>query len=633
VHPVKHIWCAFLLLLFPLSIYSQTISPAILNNSSDTEVLLRNWLYREGDDPRWASAQIDDSGWRPFEKTWALPDDWKGTGWFRIHLQMDPMLQNRPLAFTYLSGGKFDLYLDGQPLVHSDQGMFQLNPSYIQIPRPDAVLAVRYTNPDPHRFIQKQMNPGFSVVIQGPEVYSSSRITFLQYVFLGGITLAIAALHLVLYFFYRNSKINLIFSLLAISVCLLMFTELQDYVTARSAIVWLKRLWEIGMVLLAVLVLRFLDEQAGYVRKHYPAILFAGFVLILWGWNRIQGGWYGPAGVNNYISLFTVIVLVEALRVLIFGAMRNRAQGMKMLAMGGLPVLITGVYQTLSNFGVVPEPKITGDVPLPYYSFQILIVSMSVYLSRTLAQTSAENLRKTEELDEARKLQLSMLPKTVPDLPGMEIAIHMTTATEVGGDYYDFYRDGDSLTIAVGDATGHGAKAGVMVTAAKSLFQTLALEPEIPKIFSAMTRSLKRMNFGNTYMAMTIARLNKGNLKIACAGMPPALIYRSATRKVETVALKGIWLGGVSFPHQQADLILETGDSVLLMSDGFPERFNPAGQILGYDRAKELFLECASFPPAETLSLLVKESEQWAQGRPPDDDITFVLLKILEFRF
>ena len=72
-----------------------------------------------------------------------------------------------------------------------------------------------------------------------------------------------------------------------------------------------------------------------------------------------------------------------------------------------------------------------------------------------------ENNRKTKELDEARNLQLSMLPKVLPQVPNLDIAVYMKTATEVGGDYYDFNVGTDgTLTVAIGDATGHGMKAG-----------------------------------------------------------------------------------------------------------------------------------------------------------------------------
>ena len=82
-----------------------------------------------------------------------------------------------------------------------------------------------------------------------------------------------------------------------------------------------------------------------------------------------------------------------------------------------------------------------------------------------------ENARKSNELEEARRLQLSLLPEKLPELPNLEIAVYMNTATEVGGDYYDFNISADgTLNIALGDATGHGMQAGTVVTLMKGLF-------------------------------------------------------------------------------------------------------------------------------------------------------------------
>src|SRR5262249_48274780 len=115
----------------------------------------------------------------------------------------------------------------------------------------------------------------------------------------------------------------------------------------------------------------------------------------------------------------------------------------------------------------------------------------------------SENQRRALELEEARQLQLSMLPRSAPKVAQMEIATYMKTATEVGGDYYDFHLSDDgTLTVAIGDATGHGLKAGTVVTATKSLFEALAHQPDITHIFRQASCSLKRMNLRSLFMAM-----------------------------------------------------------------------------------------------------------------------------------
>jgi serine phosphatase RsbU (regulator of sigma subunit) len=171
----------------------------------------------------------------------------------------------------------------------------------------------------------------------------------------------------------------------------------------------------------------------------------------------------------------------------------------------------------------------------------------------------------------------------------------METATEVGGDYYDFSTEEDgTLTLAVGDATGHGMKAGTMVTATKSLFNALGQEQSLLGIFDRSTRALKGMNMRQLYMALTLAKFKDGRLRFATAGMPPTLVYRAATGLVETIRLKGMPLGSfVDFPCKEEEITLAPGDTVLFMSDGFPELFNQQGEMLGYDRAVEIFTKVA----------------------------------------
>ena len=120
----------------------------------------------------------------------------------------------------------------------------------------------------------------------------------------------------------------------------------------------------------------------------------------------------------------------------------------------------------------------------------------------------AENQRQAKELEEARALQLSMLPKFVPQFPNLEIAAYMKPASEVGGDYYDFHiGDDGTLTIVIGDATGHGLKAGSVVTATKSLFNAFADDGNIPQIFKQSSKVLKAMNLRGLFMAMTMLKI------------------------------------------------------------------------------------------------------------------------------
>ena len=241
----------------------------------------------------------------------------------------------------------------------------------------------------------------------------------------------------------------------------------------------------------------------------------------------------------------------------------------------------------------------------------------------------AENERQTQELDAARDLQLSMLPQTLPEHPTVELAAFMETATEVGGDYYDFNLAEDgTLTLAIGDATGHGMKAGTMVTATKSLFANMADEEDLVQVLEKSTRALKRMGLPKLYMALALGRLRDHTLELAGAGMPPALVYQAATQQVEEISLKGVPLGGPAFSYRKTCVALSPGDTVMLMSDGFPELFNDSREMLGYDRAVSIFAEVAHQSPEEIIEHFKASASTWMNGRAQDDDVTFVVMKV-----
>ncbi len=241
----------------------------------------------------------------------------------------------------------------------------------------------------------------------------------------------------------------------------------------------------------------------------------------------------------------------------------------------------------------------------------------------------AENERKTQELEEARQLQLSMLPKELPKLPNLEIAVYMQTATEVGGDYYDFHVDEDgTLTAVIGDATGHGMKAGTIVTITKSLFNSLGSSKNILKTFSRISQVIKDMKFRQLSMCLSMLKINSNQLTLSSAAMPPALIYREKSRSVEEIEMKGMPLGAMKdFPYELHESQIENGDTILLLSDGLPELANSEQEMYGYDRIKNEFSIVGNKTPEEIISHFKSSASNWVNGNDPDDDVTFVIIK------
>jgi hypothetical protein len=243
--------------------------------------------------------------------------------------------------------------------------------------------------------------------------------------------------------------------------------------------------------------------------------------------------------------------------------------------------LLMPLYSKEGMLGVISLGPRLGDLPFSREDKQLLmsvsgptalaienarLVERMVEEARRRQEIEAENDQRAKELEEARQLQLSMLPKNAPQSPHLEIAAYMKTATEVGGDYYDFHQSDDGvLTVVVGDATGHGLKAGTVVTAMKSLFRTFAGEGDLSVVLNQSSRVLKEMNLRSLFMGLTMIKLDGPCLRIASAGMPPALIYRAGKGLVEEALIKAPPLGGVSgYRYREWEYALDHGDVLVL---------------------------------------------------------------------
>ncbi|UCH66100.1 MAG: SpoIIE family protein phosphatase, partial [Ignavibacterium sp.] len=240
-----------------------------------------------------------------------------------------------------------------------------------------------------------------------------------------------------------------------------------------------------------------------------------------------------------------------------------------------------------------------------------------------------ENERKTKELEEARQLQLSMLPKEVPELPNLDIAAFMRTATEVGGDYYDFIvQDEGILNVAFGDATGHGLQAGTMVTLMKGFFTSDATKLGLQEFMNHCTGMIKEIKLGRILMSFSLLRFDNSRLIITSAGMPPIYYYNKKTEDIEEIIIEGMPLGAMrKFSYKVVEKEVNSGDIILLLTDGLPEQMNNNEEMYDYPRVKEHFKQAVNFNPNQIIESFVKSGDEWMGETIQEDDISFVVIK------
>ena len=629
--------------------------------------LERGWRYHPGDDAAWADPALDDAAWEQLESPEMPADEppasgWPGIGWFRLRLDVAPDAVGIPISLGLFHLGASEVYLDGRLV--SRFGVVAATPDAERPYNPESiplaihfdapgehVVAVRYSNAistDRESAIgrwlaRRYYSTGISAQLREHERVVrdfGARMRFNGGFRIGGVCILVtlATLHLLLFAFYRGQRANLFYGLFCLGLSAVItvsyFRDLSNFgvvgrVVASSAV----------RLLLPCVMTSFLAFLHSAFSGGVPRYVPVGLAV----WLAAVAAYVLYPSFSAVMVVFPALVGLDGLRVMV-KALRTRKDGARIVGAG--VVLFSTVVARDVTQTFVGLPEIVHMIVEPA-SVLGLALTVSVYLARGFARTNRdleaqlaevrrlaaieiEHERKANELEEARQLQLSMLPAKLPDLPHLEIAAYMKAATEVGGDYYDFdLAEDGTLTVAVGDATGHGLKAGTMVAATKSLFKAFAREPEIPRIFSLSTRALKQMNLRYLYMGLLVMKVDGHRMRVATAGMPPLLLHRAATGEVEEFALTGMPLGCVaSFPYKEREIALEPGDTVVAMSDGFPERFNEQGEMPGYEAAREVLAASAGLGPHEVVERFVEAGEAWAAGAPQNDDVTFVVLKV-----
>jgi serine phosphatase RsbU (regulator of sigma subunit)/predicted ester cyclase len=247
-----------------------------------------------------------------------------------------------------------------------------------------------------------------------------------------------------------------------------------------------------------------------------------------------------------------------------------------------------------------------------------------------LEQEIRERERVEQELKVARSIQQASLPKVVPSLEGWKISPFYQPAREVGGDFYDFLQLFDGrLGIVVGDATGKGVPAALVMASARSMLRAVAQASDSPgdllsRVNDALVTDIPPNMFVTCFYAILDPK--SGSLTYANAGHDLPYLHRNDG--AEELRARGMPLGlmaGMGYEEKQT--ILQAGEAALLYSDGLVEAHDPKGEMFGFPRLGELVAEHA----AEEGSLgdfLLRElysfvGESWEQ----EDDITLLTLR------
>jgi len=390
----------------------------------------------------------------------------------------------------------------------------------------------------------------------------------------------------------------------------------------------------ISEITLRLLIVSWMREKT---KKVWLGVLVSS---LIWTFTAIAL-WDIPFGYFRSLWQFVIFFIVGAVLCIIFlrYGILSSIIASSILASVGLmePILFSSGETFLDEkilFGIFMFAPIVVSVVglIRKEEFHFTADTMPTHIKRI-----SERERMAKELEIARNVQMSLLPKENPHIAGFDIAGICIPAYEVGGDYYDFVNLGENkIGIAIGDVSGKGVPAAIYMTLTKGILQSHAEENVSPKIvLSKVNRLMYKTIEKNSFVSMfyAIIDLQTKTIRYSRAGHNPVILVGLREDKHEFLTPKGVALGlddGGVFDSvlEEREYKLREGDLLVFYTDGFTEARNNKGEEFGESRllqsvarAKEKFSE-------HIINTVVYEAKRFIGDAQQHDDMTMVVVKV-----
>lgn len=246
-----------------------------------------------------------------------------------------------------------------------------------------------------------------------------------------------------------------------------------------------------------------------------------------------------------------------------------------------------------------------------------------------------DNARIKRDLEIAQEIQQSLLPARPPEVPGLLVACRCAPASNVGGDYYDFFSfDFSTLDVVIADVAGHSFGSALLMAEARSVLHAKAHPDVSPGRLLAAVNDLLHEDLSRAELQISMfhARLDMLNhtLTYANAGQTRPLLFRARDSSFEELDSDGLLMGvrgGVCF--EEKSTALETGDILLLHTDGVTEAENIHGVFFGVNRLSEIMGELRNSHPEEIVNAIFRSLAEFTGSKPLADDVSIAVLKVV----
>ena len=245
-----------------------------------------------------------------------------------------------------------------------------------------------------------------------------------------------------------------------------------------------------------------------------------------------------------------------------------------------------------------------------------------------------EGKRMLNELEVASKIQSDILPPQNPTIPGLDVVAKTRSAAELGGDNFDFITYGENTFIYIGDVTGHGVPAAIIMTMVHAILHTLVEFCTTTYDLVVKTNKLLRGSLKSTmFMTMTMMKWNHREQKMSYvgAGHEHLVIYRAGLGRCEVKPSGGIALGMVpdnSKLIKEVDIPMERDDVIVLYTDGITEGRNMSGEMYSLDRlVKAIEHYAAEYGSEGIVHHIAMDYAKFVESHVQEDDVSLIAIK------
>ncbi|MGB8771779.1 MAG: PP2C family protein-serine/threonine phosphatase [Candidatus Korobacteraceae bacterium] len=273
---------------------------------------------------------------------------------------------------------------------------------------------------------------------------------------------------------------------------------------------------------------------------------------------------------------------------------------------------------------------VIGVISFLYNETKEQLERRNVELQRSVELGAARLEMQDQELQRAREIQQSLLPKDIPQIPGLEVAISWRPARMVGGDYFDVLRlDGNRLAICIGDVVGKGVSAALLMANVQAAVRAFARDSDSPaevcsRVNGVLCENIATGKFVSFFYGVLDAQTR--TLQYCNAGhLSPILVSSDSTRQLPAGgAVLGVF---PAWKYEDLTIGLNPGDRLLLYTDGITEATGPDGQEFGEDNLTALVKANRARSASELNSRVLLQVTDFCSGQF-QDDVTLLVVAV-----